>query len=73
MPDFLYAGIMPALPEAVGMAQAMADSGLPYIISFMIRQDGRLLDGSTSNKAFERPRRNSIQDQGVSARDSTPG
>ena len=50
--DFLYAGIMPALPEAVGMAQAMADSGLPYIISFMIRQDGSLLDGSTIHAAI---------------------
>ena len=50
--DFLYAGIMPALPEAVGMAQAMTDSGLPYIVSFMIRDDGRLLDGTTIHEAI---------------------
>ena len=50
--DFLYAGIMPALPEAIGMAQAMGDSGLPYIISFMIRDDGRLLDGTTIHDAI---------------------
>jgi S-methylmethionine-dependent homocysteine/selenocysteine methylase len=50
--DFLYAGIMPALPEAVGMAQAMGDSGLPYMISFMIRKDGRLLDGATIHDAI---------------------
>ena len=50
--DFLFAGIMPALPEAVGMAQAMADSGLPYIISFMIRKDGCLLDGGTIHAAI---------------------
>jgi S-methylmethionine-dependent homocysteine/selenocysteine methylase len=50
--DFLYAGIMPALPEALGMAQAMSDSGLPYIISFMIRENGRLLDGATINDAI---------------------
>jgi len=51
--DFLYAGIMPALPEAVGMAQAMSDSGLPYIVSFMIRDDGRLLDGTTIHRAIQ--------------------
>jgi S-methylmethionine-dependent homocysteine/selenocysteine methylase len=44
--DFLYAGIMPALPEAAGMAQAMADTGLPYIISFTIQKDGKLIDGT---------------------------
>lgn len=32
--DFLYAGIMPALFEAAGMAQAMAETGVPYMISF---------------------------------------
>ena len=50
--EFLYAGIMPALPEAIGMALAMGDSGLPYIISFMIRADGRLLDGATIDEAI---------------------
>jgi S-methylmethionine-dependent homocysteine/selenocysteine methylase len=43
--DFLFAGIMPALPEAVGMAKAMEQTELPYIISFMIRENGRLIDG----------------------------
>jgi S-methylmethionine-dependent homocysteine/selenocysteine methylase len=51
--DFLYAGIMPALPEATGMALAMGDSGLPYIVSFMIRRDGRLLDGTTIHEAIQ--------------------
>ena len=45
--DFLYAGIMPTLPEAAGMARAMSDSGLPYIISFTIERSGRLIDGTT--------------------------
>lgn len=44
--DFLYAGIMPALKEALGMADAMAKTGVPYIISFMLRNDGCLIDGS---------------------------
>ena len=50
--DFLFAGIMPALQEAIGMAKAMESTGLPYIISFMIRNDGRLLDGTTINDAI---------------------
>lgn len=44
--DFLFAGIMPEIQEATGMARAMADTGIPYIISFMIRKDGCLLDGT---------------------------
>ena len=50
--DFLFAGIMPTLPEAKGMAQAMAATGLPYIISFTIRKDGRLIDGTTIHDAI---------------------
>ena len=50
--DFLFAGIMPILPEAVGMAKAMADTGLPYIISFTIQNDGRLIDGTSIHDAI---------------------
>lgn len=45
--DFLYAGIMPTLPEAAGMARTMERTGLPYIISFTIQEDGKLIDGTT--------------------------
>ena len=51
--DFLYAGIMPTLPEAIGMAEAMADTELPYIISFTIMMDGCLIDGTTIHQAIE--------------------
>lgn len=50
--DFLYAGIMPALSKAVGMALAMEQTALPYIISFMIRDNGNLIDGTTINDAI---------------------
>lgn len=50
--DFLYAGIMPTLPEATGMAQAMSATGLPYIISFTIQKDGRLIDGTAISEAI---------------------
>lgn len=50
--DFLFAGIMPALPEAIGMAKAMEASGLPYMVSFLLRNTGHLLDGSTLHEAI---------------------
>ena len=50
--DFLYAGIMPALSEAKGMAKAMSDTALPYIISFTIQKDGMLVDGTTIHQAI---------------------
>lgn len=50
--DFLYAGIMPALSEAIGMAKAMESTGLPYIISFMIKNNGKLIDGTTIHNAI---------------------
>jgi S-methylmethionine-dependent homocysteine/selenocysteine methylase len=50
--DFLFAGIMPVLSEAIGMAKAMESAELPYIISFMIRDDGKLIDGTTINDAI---------------------
>ncbi|MDE7064664.1 MAG: homocysteine S-methyltransferase family protein [Desulfovibrionaceae bacterium] len=60
--DFLFAGIMPALPEIIGMARAMAETGLSYIISFMILEYGKLPDGTgihdaiaCTDDAVERP------------------
>lgn len=50
--DFLFAGIMPTLPEASGMAQAMAGTGLPYIISFTIEKNGRMIDGTPISDAI---------------------
>jgi S-methylmethionine-dependent homocysteine/selenocysteine methylase len=51
--DFLYAGVMPAMPEIIGMAQAMGDTGIPYIISFMVRNNGRLIDGTSIHDAIQ--------------------
>ncbi len=50
--DFFYAGIMPALSEASGMAKALSETGIPYIISFMIRDNGCLIDGTTIHEAI---------------------
>lgn len=44
--DFLMAGIMPTIEEVAGMAQALGDTGLPYIISFALEDTGCLVDGT---------------------------
>lgn len=50
--DFLFAGIMPALTETIGMAKSMEMTKLPYLISFMIKEDGKLIDGTTIHDAI---------------------
>jgi S-methylmethionine-dependent homocysteine/selenocysteine methylase len=42
--DFLLAATLPAFSEAAGLAAALAATGKPYIISFLIREEGTLLD-----------------------------
>jgi homocysteine S-methyltransferase len=50
--DFLHAATLPALPEAIGIARAMAATGLPYFISFVVEKSGTLLDGSPLGEAI---------------------
>ncbi|WP_211232806.1 homocysteine S-methyltransferase family protein [Desulfatirhabdium butyrativorans] len=50
--DFLMAATLPALPEATGIALAMAETNIPYIISFVINRHGDLLDGNSLEHAF---------------------
>lgn len=45
--DFLLGATLPALPEATGMARAMARAGVPYIISFVVNRQGAILDGTS--------------------------
>jgi homocysteine S-methyltransferase len=51
--DFLYASTLPAFSEARGIAAAMAKTGRPYWLSFVIRRDGTLLDGTLLEHAIE--------------------
>lgn len=51
--DLLQAATMPALGEAVGMARALARTGLPFAVSFVIRPEGCLLDGTPLARAME--------------------
>ncbi|MDD2271373.1 MAG: homocysteine S-methyltransferase family protein [Desulfuromonadaceae bacterium] len=50
--DLLLASTLPALSEAIGLAQALAATGLPYLISFVARPEGTLLDGTPLKDAI---------------------
>ncbi|MGD2096914.1 MAG: homocysteine S-methyltransferase family protein [Desulfobacterales bacterium] len=52
--DFLLAATLPALSEAIGLAAALAATGKPYIISFIFRAEGTLLDGTPLKDAVTR-------------------
>lgn len=50
--DFLLGSTLPASSEALGMAKAMAESKIEYILSFVISPNGKLLDGTSLNEAI---------------------
>ncbi len=50
--DFLLAATLPAMSEATGLALSLAATGHPYIISFVARPEGTLLDGTPLSKAI---------------------
>ena len=52
--DFLFAATLPAVGEAVGAARAMARTGLPYVVSWVLDADGRVLDGTPLAEAIRR-------------------
>jgi S-methylmethionine-dependent homocysteine/selenocysteine methylase len=50
--DFLLASTIPSLPEAAGIARAMANTNIPYVISFVINREGKVLDGNSLENCF---------------------
>ena len=50
--DFLLAATLPALSEATGLAFALAATGKPYLLSFVVRPEGTLLDGTPLKDAI---------------------
>jgi homocysteine S-methyltransferase len=52
--DFLFAATLPAASEAVGIAQAMASFPIPYLMSFIVRPDGCLLDRTPLEEIIHR-------------------
>jgi S-methylmethionine-dependent homocysteine/selenocysteine methylase len=51
--DFLIAVTLPSIEEAAGIALAMETTKLPYIISFVIGSNGKILDGSSISEAID--------------------
>jgi S-methylmethionine-dependent homocysteine/selenocysteine methylase len=51
--DFLLASTLPALTEAIGIAKAMSETKKDYVISFVIRDNGKLLDGNLLTDAIK--------------------
>ncbi len=58
--DYLLASTMPEIHEAMGIAEALASTGCPYVVSFIVRSSGCLLDGTPLDVAMS-----SIDDQVV--------
>lgn len=50
--DFLLAATLPAISEATGLAFALAATGKPYMVSFVVRPEGTLLDGTPLRDAI---------------------
>jgi len=51
--DYLLAATLPEINEAKGIAEAMGETGIPYIISFVISRKGTLLDGTRLDVATD--------------------
>lgn len=51
--DFLLAATLPALSEAIGLSAALSDTGMPYLISFVARPEGTLIDGTPLKDAIQ--------------------
>ncbi len=52
--DLLIAQTLPAFDEALGIARIMASTDRPYVISFVARSQGTLLDGTPLDEAIRR-------------------
>ncbi|ADB53743.1 homocysteine S-methyltransferase [Conexibacter woesei DSM 14684] len=52
--DLLFAPTFPSVEEAHGAAVAMSQTSVPYAVSFVLNQRGRLLDGTYLHDAIER-------------------
>ena len=51
--DFLFASTLPEINEAKGIAKAMSETNKDYVISFVIRDNGKLLDGTLLTDAIK--------------------
>jgi homocysteine S-methyltransferase len=52
--DLLFAPTFPAVDEAIGACRAMAETGLPYVISYVLGTEGAVLDATPLARAIDR-------------------
>jgi homocysteine S-methyltransferase len=52
--DLLFAATLPALSEAMGIGLLFSQTDKPYVLSFVIRGNGTLLDGTRLDDAIAR-------------------
>jgi len=52
--DLIIAETLPSAREALGLARAIAATGVPYIVGFVVRANGTLLDGEPLGDAVAR-------------------
>jgi homocysteine S-methyltransferase len=52
--DCLEAKTLPAFDEALGLADLLAETGKPYMLSFVVLPSGTLLDGTPFGEAIDR-------------------
>lgn len=50
--DHARTGLTPTLPEAAGAARALSETTIPYFVSFLVRKNGKLLDGTWLHDAI---------------------
>ena len=50
--DFILAATLPTISEATGLAMALAATAKPYMLSFVVRPEGTLLDGTPLKSAI---------------------
>ena len=53
MIDHVRYGLTPSLPDAAGCARALSETSIPYFITFLIRKDGKLMDGTWLSEAID--------------------
>ena len=51
--DHARNGLTPCLPDAAGCARALSGTSVPYFITFLIRRDGKLMDGTWLHDAID--------------------
>jgi len=59
--DYLMAVTLPNVDEALGIANAMEKTGIPYLISFVIGKNGKVLDGTPLDEAVRHIDSNTMQ------------